>query len=1062
MQGHGIPQYLNFEYPFPVDPPYVPKTNPTGCYRRTFQCDIASQHLDHAFLVFEGVDSAFYCWLNGEYVGYSQDSRLPAEFDVSKLLYRDGRSTNTVAVQVMKWSDGSYLEDQDMWRLSGIHRSVRILFKPHTYIQDFRIDSVIEFEDAKLLRDPHVEVQVDVVSLSSLAPDIKVEARIYDLRDLSLGKQTMLLGSDDRELESVWLATSFQCRERQHGFRTTLSINQDSEHPFQLWSAEIPHCYVMVLGLLYQGQLLEYEAHIFGFRKNWISEKGQLLHNGKPIMLQGVNRHEHCPRTGRIVTSDGMKQDATLMKQLNFNAVRCSHYPNHDLWYTICAVWGLYVVDEANVETHGFDPGLKNNQINPTCSPEWLAAIVDRGARMYERDKNNPSIICWSLGNEAGYGPAHLAMAGYIRARDATRPIQYEGGGSQTPATDIICPMYARVDQVRKLAQDPDQKRPVILCEYAHSMGNSTGNVDKYWKTFHEFDNCQGGFVWDWADQALLGHVRLENGREIQAWLYGGDYGDTPNDGQFICNGVVFPDRALKPASHEMKHVQRPIETQLVECNSDSGDVLIRVLNRYSFLDLVKDCVGAWRVRHNGLLSNTLGSWTTFEIEPAYHQVNSGEFIVPLSTTMSSIIDDQPSCSIVESVVEVQWTLKKYHTWASADHVIAFDQIPLQFPIVSISGTPASRGAYLTLTKLDNGLGHVRFSGHTSRGQCMQLTIDSETGDIISYMVGDFEVLRQPIRVCLYRAPTDNDRGGSGGQSYAARWKSAGLHSLGTKPESCKISCHQGPDNETIIETRFELHPILSAADPLACHDEGVGVGEIGGAHWFAEKQDSVPCPAETETGDDNSRVVIVVVRYMIRPDGTLESLWDVDCTRALSKQGPLPSLPRVGIVCAIPKDFDQVEFYGRGPHENYCDRKSSAHLGHYSMPVADLHVPYVFPGECGGRTDTRWVSWKDQASGMSISASLVTNTDPPSYGQFSSSFYSLETLDRGRHDAELHPDSCIHLHLDAVHMGVGGDDSWSPTVHEEFLVPPSRYTFHVALSASNTDPQDLWISHMR
>ena len=1040
MQGHGIPQYLNFEYPFPVNPPYVPKENPTGCYRKRFQCD---QQLDHAFLVFEGIDSAFYCWLNGEFVGYSQDSRLPAEFDVSKFVYRDGRM-NVLAVQVMKWSDGSYLEDQDMWRVSGIHRSVRLIYKPDIYIQDFRIDPVLEFDcDGNLAAEPYLHVEVDVVSLHSSASDVMVEASVYELEEL---KTSEILGSGDAELEEVWPATSFQCRERHHGFRASMSVRQD---PVRLWSAETPHCYIVVLTIVRKGIILEHEGHIVGFRKNWISEKGQLLHNGRPIMLQGVNRHEHCPETGRIVKSDGMKKDASLMKQLNFNAVRCSHYPNHELWYSICAVWGLYVIDEANVETHGFDPGLTNNRINPACSPEWLAAIVDRGVRMYERDKNFPSIMCWSLGNEAGYGPAHLAMAGYIRAKDSTRPIQYEGGGSQTPATDIICPMYARVDQVQRLALDPNEKRPVILCEYAHSMGNSTGNVDKYWRTFHEFDKCQGGFVWDWVDQALFGQIHVGNGQELSGWLYGGDYGDSPNDGQFICNGVVFPDRTLKPASFEMKHVQRPIET-LLECNPDASGVSIRVINRHSFVNLADHCIGTWRIRHNGALSDMYGTWKPIEIAQA--QGAPREYIIDLGVQKSQIRDDQPSRPIVETVLEVQWRLKQEQRWAQMNHVIAFDQMPLETLQVNSGQT----NRYLSLSK-DMEAGIVSFSGITNEGKPVAISIDATLGDITSYTVGDVEILQKPMHVCLYRAPTDNDRGGSGGKSYAARWKASGLNSLETKPGSCVISHSQESDNQTIIECSFTIHPTVAYKETSTCYDEGVGVGEVGGAHWFAEEQHDVAQPPQPETPHD--REVQVIVRHMIQVDGTLESHWDVDCTHALPP-GPSSSLPRVGIVCAVPSDFQQIEFYGRGPHENYPDRKSSAHLGRYSMQVDELHVPYVFPGECGGRTDSRWISWKNTSSGMSITASLSSShTGSPRYGQFSSSFYSLQALDQSRHNAELQQDTCIHVHLDTAHMGVGGDDSWSPTVHEEFLIPPTRYTFKVALSASTQDPQDVWMS---
>jgi beta-galactosidase len=474
-QGYGIPQYLNFIYPFPVNPPFVPLNNPTGCYRRSFtlDADILASH--RVFLVFEGVDSAFYCYINGEFIGYSQDSRLPAEFDITAAVHA---GQNLVAAQVLKWCDGSYLEDQDMWRMSGIHRDVYIQFKPRkAYIADFHVRTPLEFlkqpteqtsaQDGETssstmmtstLKSALLEVDVDIRGVSSIEEFeyIHVIATLHEWNQselwpkeekISSGDGVVLLNMKGKPVE-LWTAgdTSGTSSLADTGYSGRVSLSADAmsmKHTDdlkittpRLWSAEAPHLYILILELHYinttsqQGEInkpttssiLEYEAAQVGFRTTILSPCSRnFLHNNCPIMLRGANRHEHDPHTGKAVSVASMKKDACLMKQFNFNAVRCSHYPNHPLWYEICTAYGLYCIDEANVETHGFDPGLRNNPSNPACSPVWLSSIVDRGVRMFERDKNHACVIMWSLGNESGYGAAHDAMAGYLKNRDTSR-----------------------------------------------------------------------------------------------------------------------------------------------------------------------------------------------------------------------------------------------------------------------------------------------------------------------------------------------------------------------------------------------------------------------------------------------------------------------------------------------------------------------------------------------------------------------------------------------------------------------------------------------------------------
>jgi beta-galactosidase len=449
-QGYGVPQYLNFMYPFPVNPPFVPENNPTGCYRRSFALDAEILASYRVFLVFEGVDSAFYCYINGKFIGYSQDSRLPAEFDITAAVHA---GQNLVAAQVLKWCDGSYLEDQDMWRMCGIHRDVYIQLKPKkAYIADFYVRTPLEFyppEESSLstnfnkLKSASIEVDVDIRGVSSIDEfaDIHVAATLHEWDQSELWQDrkpgAVVLRMEGKPVE-LWTAgdTSGTSSLAESGYSGRVSLSADAmslKHtdtrgelvapsPPLLWSAEAPHLYILVLELQYNYKTLEYEGAQVGFRTTVLSPTSRnFLHNNCPIMLRGANRHEHDPHLGKTVSLNSMKQDAALMKQFNFNAVRCSHYPNQPLWYEICTAFGLYCIDEANVETHGFDPGLRNNPVNPACSPVWLSSIVDRGVRMFERDKNHACVIMWSLGNESGYGAAHDAMAGYLRNRDKTR-----------------------------------------------------------------------------------------------------------------------------------------------------------------------------------------------------------------------------------------------------------------------------------------------------------------------------------------------------------------------------------------------------------------------------------------------------------------------------------------------------------------------------------------------------------------------------------------------------------------------------------------------------------------
>jgi beta-galactosidase len=592
---------------------------------------------------------------------------------------------------------------------------VYVLLKPENHIADFHVRTPLEFDGNCNLVSARFEVDVDLDAASGDAlANLEVRVALYsmpsDRQDLS-EPLLQLAGSP----KPLWLARDPSGSRREAATRTGGRVSLVADATTlggaapRLWSAEEPHLYLLAIHLVRTGEdaaggsghsgILEMEACQVGFRRTEVSG-GQLLHNSRAIMIKGANRHEHDQRHGKRVTLEGMLLDAQLMKQLNFNAVRCAHYPNHPLWYEVCAKLGLYLVDEANVETHGFDPGLTNNAINPACSPAWHGAIVgeetqppcvlsyisaslirnlfdtehggtdcvschyaDRAMRMAQRDKNHPAIILWSLGNESGFGAAHVAAAAALRALDPSRPLHYEGGGSRTSATDIVCPMYARVHQALALGNDPGETRPVILCEYAHAMGNSTGNLREYWEAFESHPRLQGGFIWEWADQAMLKPFVLPNGTTAKRWAYGGDFGDEPNDAQFICDGLVWPDRTPHPAAFEAKALQAPIAIELVP--SAPHQVRVRVTNNQMFAS-TEGFAMSWTLLRDGIPASFVGTvyqgadWEPLDTEGPIFPGQNREVLISLEK-YSWFKSSMPA---IETSIVVVVQLARSTSWA--------------------------------------------------------------------------------------------------------------------------------------------------------------------------------------------------------------------------------------------------------------------------------------------------------------------------------------------------------------------------------------------------------------
>jgi beta-galactosidase len=702
LNGYGLPRYLNSDYTFgptPPTPPLIPDDdNPVGSYRRSFSVPDAWAGR-RVFLHFGGVNSAFYVWVNGREVGYSQDSKTPAELDVTTFL-RPGE--NTVAVQVFRYSVGSYLEAQDMWRFAGIERSISLVSTPQVRIRDFFARASLDerYEQGAL------RVTVAVKStLPEAAKGLRVRAELLD-------------ASGAAGLTPVERMFDVPARDER-----AIDLTGTVAAPAH-WTAEAPALYTLLLTLLdASGATLEVVTARVGFRNVEI-RGGQLLVNGVPIYVKGTNRHEHDPLTGRAVSDELMLRDITLMKRLNINAVRTSHYPNVPRWYELCDRFGLHVIDEANIESHGvgYDPDVTLGN-----KPEWLALHLDRTRRMVERDKNHPSVIVWSLGNEAGDGVNFQATSAWIKGRDPSRPVHYERARRE-PHTDIYAPMYARIPHLLDYAAS-EQTRPLILCEYMHTMGNSGGGLADYWKVIRAHRQLQGGLIWDWVDQGL--ERRTADGRRYFA--YGGDFGDSPSDGNFLCNGIVASDRTPHPHAWEVKKVYQNVAAELLDWPSRR----VRIHNRHDFLSLAGVDV-AWRLEADGrpVAAGTLPRLTT----PARTHEDFTLAVAEIAPTPGA---------------EHFLTLT-YHTAAESPLVpkgyeVGFDQLAL--PVVAPAAPRVDRAAMPELAVAEVA------DTVTVTGRDFSLVFDRGAGTIRSWTYRGAELLVSGPAPDFWRAPTDNDYG---------------------------------------------------------------------------------------------------------------------------------------------------------------------------------------------------------------------------------------------------------------------------------------------------------------
>lgn len=708
------PMYTNVRYPFPIDDcPRVPASNPTGSYRTTFTVP-TSWDDRRVYLTFEGVESAFYVWVNGRMVGYSQDSRLPAEFDVTEHLRR---GPNALAVRVFRWSDGSYLEDQDHWRLSGIHRDVYLWSAPPVHVRDYVVTTPLDadYRDAELRLSAHVRNDGD-----GRASDHALEIQLHSPDGGHVLTERVGVPSVPPGQEAA------------------VSYTAKLANPAR-WNAEEPNLYTLVLILRDGGDgVVEVQSRRVGFRQVEIRD-GQILLNGVPLTLRGVNRHEHDPRLGKTVDERSMLQDVLLMKRHNLNAVRTSHYPNHPRWYELCDEYGLYLIDEANVECHG--------RLQTSREPVWEAAYVERATRMVLRDRNHPSVIIWSLGNESGMGSNIEAEAAAVRALDPTRPVHYEPilrePGRPSRVSDIIPPMYPTIERLVALAEDPEDDRPVFMCEYAHAMGNSVGNLKEYWEAIDAHRRLQGGFIWDWVDQGLLRVT--EDGEEWFA--YGGDFGDLPNDGNFCINGLVFPDRTPHPSLLEYRQVIQPVRVHAVDL--DRG--VVEVENRYDFAD-TSHLEGHWELAADGAVLQE-GRLDVPALAPGERAA------VTLPVRRPELAPG------TEYWLNLRFTLAEDTLWAEAGHVVARAQLAMPWSAPRPEPLTAEGMPALALHDGDDDV--------VVEGKGLAVRFTKCDGALASWRVDDRELLLAPPRLSLWRAPTDNDA-----RRMAGLWRAAGLDRL--------------------------------------------------------------------------------------------------------------------------------------------------------------------------------------------------------------------------------------------------------------------------------------------
>lgn len=908
QHGHGKPIYTNIQMPFENDPPNVPEQNPTGVYRRSFELP-DDWRGRRTVLHVGGAESVLSVWVNGRFVGMSKDSRLPSEFDVTEFV-KPGK--NLIAAAVIQWSDASYIEDQDQWWLGGMFRGVYLYSQDAAYIEDVFAKPVLNADNA------------------SARLTVEVKLNFMQMPDRAYHVVGTLLDASGKRVRQLKPSHPVDQEFGRHRNQTTLSADLARVDP---WSAESPTLYTLLLSLNEdngKGQpktrAVEHTSCRVGFRRVEVRDR-QLLINGQPVMIRGVNRHEHDDTRGKALTRASMIRDIELMKQHNFNAVRNAHYPNDPRWYELCDEYGLYVIDEASIEAH-------DNYHTICRDSRYRPAFVDRVQNMAKRTKNHASVILWSLGNESGYGENHDEAATWVRAYDPGRPLHYEGAirygwlqrvNADEPhgrhATDLYAPMYMDIPSIIAWSKRNNDPRPLILCEYQHAMGNSNGNLQEYWDAFEKYDGLQGGFIWEWVDHGLK--QQTADGKTY--WAYGGDFGETIHDAEFVCDGLVAPDRTPHPAMADCHKVQQPIGFSAFDARR--GRVEVKNKQYFTGLDWLSF---DWTIQVNG--------------KPAAEGSASPGKVPPQKTSKVSL-DYQPGeLPPGEAILTLRATARQKTPWCDKGHLVAWEQFVRPKRADADTSSPATRrGDMRQRVEIKESARKLAVTC-ASNGLC--LSIDRKQGVVSSMSVGGDALVIDGPRLNLWRGPTSNDGVKGKPEQWRSEWKPLGRW--------CNANLHR---------------PRLDHADePKLTSKRDGGVCVTLNHRWIF-------------VGRDDDAAVQHQQRYTLSPAGTLR------VEHAFEYDPALPDPPRLGVLFTMPERFERLEWYGRGPRESYPDRKTGSPIGRYRSTVAEQYVDYILPQEHGLKTDVRWceLSTRDRPwqslcitadAPMSFSASHFTPDD--------------------------------------------------------------------------------------
>ena len=912
LHGYGDPIYVNIGYAwrnqFENNPPFVPtENNHVGSYRKEIMVPASWKGKD-IIAHFGSVTSNLYLWVNGKYVGYSEDSKLEAEFNLTPYL-KPGQK-NLIAFQVFRWCDGTYLEDQDFFRYSGVGRDCYLYARNKKRIEDIRVTPDLDGE--------YKNGSLNIVL--NLKGSGKVNLTLKDASGKEVANTQATKGNAIIEVENP-----------------------------HKWTAETPYLYTLYASLEGSNEVIPVKV---GFRKVEM-KNAQLLVNGQPVLIKGANRHELDPDGGYVISKERMIQDIQVMKQFNLNAVRTCHYPDNNFWYELCDQYGIYVVAEANIESHGMGYGEETL----AKREDYALAHMERNQRNVQRSFNHPSVIIWSLGNEAGYGPNFEAAYDWIKAEDPSRLVQYEQAG-KSGKTDIYCPMYLGYNRCEEYSKDEQYQKPLIQCEYAHAMGNSEGGFKEYWDIIRKYPKYQGGFIWDFVDQSV--RWTGKNGKMIYA--YGGDFNRFDASDQNFCdNGLISPDRVPNPHMYEVGYFYQNIWTSPVDIKK--GEVSI--FNEYFFRDLSAYYL-EWQLLKDGKVMRS-GRVENLDVAPQ----QTAQIKLPIGNT----------CQCAEWLLNVAYKLKNTEGLLPAGHTVAKQQLvvnPYKQPSMELKNQAKSNLDIVEPTLVENDMRYLIVDGEHFR-----IEFDKMNGYLSKYQVNGLDLMKEDsyLKPNFWRAPTDNDFGARLNWKYAV-WKN---------PTIKLTSLQQRIVNQqAIIEADYEL-PEVSAKLSLT---------------------------------------------YTINNEGAIK----VTQKMTADKDAKVANMFRFGMQMQMPRSFDKVEYYGRGPVENYIDRKANADLGIYRQSVAEQFYTYIRPQETGTKSDLRWWKTLNMAGrGIQVVASKAFSA--------SALHYTIESLDEGLykkqgHSQEVEEADMTNFCFDLIQAGLGCEDSWGRIARPEYQVPYGDYEF--------------------